>query len=194
MSVVVAIRYKDGVALAADKQVTWGNLKKSTATKIMKTKYSGMGIGSVGSGRLGDLLEVTDEVISAEDILRGTPIDRTYMIKHLVPDLFTYFKKHNVLLHDDDGIDFIDGSLLFVTANTIQAMACDGGLIEYEDFASIGCGKDLVYGYLSTIEKDFNKIKEDEVIKMLVTSIKKACKDDAFIDDHIDIMLFQKGE
>lgn len=192
MSVVVALRYKNGIALAADKQVTWGNMKQSTATKIVKTKYSNLGMGAVGSGRLADLLEVMDEVVAAEDIIKNTPIDRKYMIKHIVPDIFEFLKKFGILLHDDDGLNYIDGSMIFVTPDTIQAMASDGGLVEYEDFASIGCGRDLVYGYLSTLDKDFNKLKEDDAIKIIITAIQKACKDDAFIDDNIDILLIER--
>ena len=192
MSVVVAVKYKNGVALAADKQTTWGNIKKGTATKITRTKYSNLGIGSVGSGRLGDIIEVMDEVVDAADILRGIEVDRKYMIKHIIPDVFEYLKKYGLLLHDEDGLNYIDGSMIFVTPKTIQAMACDGGLVEYENFAAIGCGRDLAYGYLSTIDKNFDKLKEEDAIKILVNAIQKSCKDDAFIDDNVEIILIEK--
>lgn len=194
MSVVVAVKYKDGIALAADKQVTWGNLKKDTATKITRTKYSNLGIGVVGSGRLADVLEVLDEIVPADDILRGVTIDRKYMIKHMVPDLFDYLKKYGLLLHDESGSNYIDGAMMFVTPDTIQAMASDGGLIEYENFATIGCGRDLAYGYLSTLKKDFSKLKENEVIDILAIAIKYACKDDAYIDNFVDVTLITRED
>ena len=40
MSVVVAIKYKDGVVLAADRQATSGNIKIDNASKLYKSTYS----------------------------------------------------------------------------------------------------------------------------------------------------------
>lgn len=192
MSVVIAVRYKDGVALGADRQVTWGNLKKDTANKITQTRWSNIGLGGVGSGRLCDILEVIDDVVPAEDILKMVNINRKYLIRNIVPELFRQFKDYDMVLHDETGCRYIDGTLMIVTPEMIHAMTSNGSLIQYEDFAAIGCGGDLAYGYLSTLDKDFSKIKEDDVVKIITTAIQKACKDDAFVDDNIDILFIKR--
>ena len=192
MSVVIAVRYKDGVIMAADKQITWGNLKTSNATKLIQTKWSNIGIGGVGSGRLCDLLEIIDEIIPASDILKQIPIDRKYMIKYLVPDLFKHFKEYNMVLSNSNNENYIDGNLMICTPYLIHSMGNDGSLVQYENYASIGCGEQLVHGYLSTLSIDWSKLKEEKAIEILIDCIHNACKDDVYIDDNIDIVLLRK--
>lgn len=193
MSVVVAIKYKDGVAMAADRQLTWGNLKVESATKIAQMNYSGIGLGVVGSGILANLLEVIDDVVPSDDILKGTPITRPYIIKNIIPFIFDEAKKYNCLCTDStDQTKYIDGRMMICTPDMINVMGGNGSLVAYDNFASIGCGDQLVHGYLSTLDEDWSKLKEDKAIKILCECIQKCCKDDVYIGEKTDILLLQK--
>ena len=49
MSVVISAKYKDGIAIIADKQVTCGTTKSNNGNKLQYFKYSNSAIGVVGS-------------------------------------------------------------------------------------------------------------------------------------------------
>ena len=47
MSVVISAKYKDGIAIIADKQVTCGTTKSNNGNKLQYFKYSNSAIGVV---------------------------------------------------------------------------------------------------------------------------------------------------
>lgn len=190
MSVVVAMKYKDGIAMAADKQCTIGN-NTAEVTKVFQTKFSNIGIGTVGSARVANIIEVMDDIVLAEDILNQTPIDRKYIIKYTVPALFKIFKEYGVLGKDDDDLIYFNGELMVCTSTQIHIIYDNGCVVTYDKFASVGCGEQYAQGYLETIDKEPDKITEKEAIKILVDAIAKACKRDPFINDDIDVILLK---
>lgn len=193
MSVVIAIKYKDGVIMAADKQATSGNLKSDNATKIVQTKYSGLGMGAVGLLKTCNILEAVNEVVDPEDILSQALIDKLYVIRKIVPLLFTAFEKYHCLTKDEDGLQSIHGNLLICSNEKIFSTDGIGAVSEHDDFVAIGCGEQLVHGYLSTLNIDYNKLNENKAIEILATAIEKACKDDVFINDKIDILILKRA-
>ena len=51
MSIVIAIKYKNGVLIGSDKQGTCGNMAVNNVKKIMKSHYSQTALGMAGSIR-----------------------------------------------------------------------------------------------------------------------------------------------
>ena len=193
MSVVVAIKYKNGMAIAADKQSTCGNRKFMT-NKVFRAKFSNTAYGGVGQSKMNNILEIAEDLVPAEDILHLTPIDKKYVIKNIVPPLFELFKKYDVLDKQENGNLWINGDVLFVTSKEIYNIGCDGCVMVSNNYGAIGCGDQYVTGYLNSLELDSTKITEKEVINLCRTCIQKACQDDPYIDDNVDIILLHESD
>ena len=190
MSVVVAIKYRDGVAMAADKQATGGHIKCNNVKKLAYYEKSNTGVGVVGHLRDCNIMYVQEELQDAKDILNKTPIDFKYVVSKIVPTVFSIFNQCNRIEKDNEVLSLCS-RMLFCTSNNIYKIEHDGGVVEYNDWAAIGCGEDLVIGFLETI-KDFHSLNKEQVTKILEKCIKQSCKNDVYINDNIDYIYLEK--
>ena len=184
MSVIVAIKYKNGIMVAADRQATSGNDTFNT-TKIFTTKYSNIIMGFVGSLRDGNIISVLDEVIDYKDILDGIEIDMPYIIKVVVPKIFYTLKKNNRIM-TVNGVDESSSSYMLCTDKSIFDISGDGAVIEANDFDAIGCGDQYAKGYLQTC--NLKGATKKQALEYIKNAVGKACKSDPFIDNNIDIL------
>ena len=196
MSVVVAIKYKDGVLLGGDTQITEdGHLSAFTDSKIFKNKYSNTAIGIVGALRDLNLLENEEEYIDYKSILDKTFIDKKYVISNVVPKIFKILEK-NHRLYKENELLYSYSECLFGTSNSIFNIGFDGAVSEKEKYYAIGCGKELVIGFLDVFFSD-NKEK-DLTLKDAKTLINKsiaiACQKDVYINDKITYINLIKEE
>ena len=189
MSVVIAAKYKNGVAMIADKQVSRGSTKKDGATKIHSFKYSNSGIGVVGYLRDCNVMRTLDEVISLEDILNKTPINELYVIKNIIPKIINHMRENKRVDITGD-VYSIGSEMLYVNKDGIYCIGGDFAVVEMEDFATIGCGDDKAAGYLISIG-DTSKMSRQEIETVLTNAIKQACEKDIYINDKTDIMFFE---
>lgn len=194
MSVVIAAKYKNGVAMIADKQVSRGTTRKDGATKIHSFKYSNSGIGVVGYLRDCNVMRTLDEVISLEDILNKTPINELYVIKNVIPKIINHMRENKRV--DTTGDVYSMGSeMLYVNKDGIYCIGGDFAVVEMEDFAAIGCGDDKASGYMTSIKMsafgDTSKMSRQEIEVVLTNAIRQACEKDIYINDKTDIMFFE---
>ena len=191
MSVVMALKYNGGVLLAADTQSTGGNIKNNNAVKIKKMKYSNVAIGTVGYLRDANIFEVTDEIVDFKDILDKIKIDKRYIINTIVPNIFKKMKEYNRLEIKNE-VENLLSCFILVTPTGIFTIGTDGSVVESENFATVGCGDELVRGYLETIS-DINNLNEKEGINIIKNAIIKSCKNDIYINDMISILNIKNG-
>ena len=197
MSVVLGIKYKDGVILAGDKQLTKGYTKEhedKSFKKIYQTQYSNIGFGGVGSGRISNVLETMDDPVPLSDIfIDKKEINRIYIIKNIVPILFDTFRKNNCIIKNSDGIEELNGRLLICTKDEIMVMDAIGCVFSSKNYAAIGAGEDLVSGYLNTFKNtDFNNFTEEQAIQIAKKAIIESCKDNITINNKVDIIVLKK--
>jgi 20S proteasome alpha/beta subunit len=190
MSIVIGIKYKDGVIVGADKQSTWGNIKEENSTKIYKSKYSNTALGVVGYLRDDNILATIDEIIDFEDIFNKTSIDLKYVVSKVVPKLFNIYKNNNRVILDK-GIESFNSLFAFCTNEKMFVIDSEGAVIENKKYIAIGCGQDLVIGYLETID-GLNKKSKEEIEKIINDCILKSCKRDAYIGETIDLIFLEK--
>lgn len=193
MSVVVAIKYKDGVVLAADRQATSGNIKIDNASKLYKSTYSMTAIGMVGRSRDADLISCQiDDLMEYKDILDKVKIDKKYVVNIIVPKIFNILMKYN-RAHKESEIVELDSSFIVVSNERLFKIFFDGAVIEYDNFATVGCGNQLAQGYLESQNIDNTKLTQEEAVQLAKECIFKACKDDVFIsNDYADILILNK--
>lgn len=189
MSVIIALKNKEGVILGADKQSTRGDSALNT-TKIKQMEYSKIGIGTAGYTRDGNILCCTEEIINYGDIIKKIDIDFRYVVNNIVPTLFNIFRANKRIILNE-GIEYFKSEFLLVTNDKIFNIFGDGAVLEDDTYGVIGCGEDNIYGYLDTIPNiESLTMKESE--KIIEKAIRLACKKDIYINDNIDIIKLYK--
>lgn len=195
MSVVVAVKYDNGVAVGADKQATTYNQYKESCTKIKKFQDSNIVIGS--SGVLDDFLPIQycDEIIDYKDLFKKAKIDGAYIYENTIPKLIDLLKNRNRVKQNGGKIE-IDSAFLLATSDGIFIISSEFGLYEYEFYTSIGCGTFSVEGYLNVELKDKKPelINKDEAVRIVKDAIEKACSSDVFIGMGVDLFVLEKEE
>lgn len=192
MSVVVAIKYKDGVAIAADKQVTSGTNKNDNAMKLHSFKYSNSAIGTVGYLRDCNVVRTIEEIIPYKDILDNIKIDELYVIQKIIPVLLNHMEQNNRII-TTNGLKEMDSHMLYATPNAIFKIGGDFSVIEEQSYATIGCGSDKVVGFIASVG-DTSNYNRSEIIDVLVCAIAKACEKDVYINDNIDFIFLKKED
>lgn len=190
MSVVVAIKYRDGVAIAADKQATGYHTKDNNVNKIAHYKQSNTAIGVVGYLRDCNVMFIQNGLQDAIDVLEKKKVDFKYVVSKIVPNIFAILGRHKRIV-EEDGVQNMLSTMLFCTHDNIYTIYHDGGVVERDKWAAIGCGEDLVSGFLETI-KNFDKLTKEAVTHILEKCIKQCCKNDAYINDNIDYIYLEK--
>lgn len=191
MSVVIGAKYKDGIIIAADKQATMGNTKTDDATKLQAFKYSNSAIGVVGYLRDCNLMRTLEEVVPYKDILDNVPVDELYVIRAIVPAIFTHLSMNKRLTNNQEQYT-MDSRMLYATSDSLFTIDGDFGVVEARaSYEVIGCGDDKVRGFMTSIG-DTSNMTRSEVLQILDTAIRKGCEKDVFIDDRIDVIVLEK--
>lgn len=185
MSVVVAVKDGEKVWVTCDSQVSMG-WTKSTLTnknnfKICKPMSNeNLIIGLVGDLRDLNILSIVDDYIDELTILKDA-VDFKYIVKTVVPKIFTMLKDNNRLKKVDDLYQQMHSMLLFVYKNKIFSIHSDGSVIEHDDYYAIGSGQDFAQGNMNeTTIKDKKQIA--------INAVKSACKSDLYVGYPIVVM------
>lgn len=195
MSVVVAIKYDNGVVIGADKQATAYWQFKEQCTKLKKFSDSKIAIGHVGSGSDWNPIEFTDEIVDYKDIFKNETIDLKYIYLKIVPTLKSLFEAVN-LITEKNGRKYIDSSFMIVTKDLIVEMSGDFSIYEFDFYHSTGCGLAEANGYLNVMldGKEPNDISKDKAIQLVKDAVQKGCKDDCYVGMGIDLFILDKDD
>lgn len=192
MSVVIAAKYRDGVALIADKQATTANNKVNNVKKLQRFILSNTGIGTVGYLRDCNVMRVLEEILEPQDIINKVDIDDIYVIREIVPKIYEHMKEHKRILHSELEVPSMPSQMLFVTSSRIFEIDPDFSVVEAEKcYSTIGCGEEKVRGYMSLIGDTSDKTQR-EIEGILVEAIRRGCEDDVYINNAYDIMFFEE--
>lgn len=195
MSIVIGLKYKDGVLLASDTRViSRGHLAEKIDSKIFKSKYSSTAIGCVGYLRDLDIISCQEEWLSYKDILDKTKVDKKYIIENIVPKIFDTLR-NNHRVNQKDGFEYIDSEFIFATPSHLYRIDEDGSVLEFDDYISVGCGEELVRGYIAKVfYNGYKDLSLGEAKLILRECIKEACKDDIGINDEIVLIDLEDGD
>lgn len=191
MSVIIALKYKNGVLIGADKQSSYYNTKYNNVTKINKTKYSNNCIGVTGALRDANIILNEDELMNYIDILDKKEVNFKYVVNTIVPNLFEILRK-NHRVNSIHNVETLESTFIYCTSKNLYVIYDDGAIIEGEKFITIGCGSEAVKGYLSTL--NLENLTREEATKIVQNSIQKSCKDDIYINDKIDLIYLESEE
>lgn len=182
MSLVVAIHDKDRIVLGADKQVSSGDSKDHTITKIWPVaELPGAVMGSVGSARASQIVQYSNII---DKNLADSGISTEFVICSLAPTIAAGLKANGIVItaKDDEFCELMPNSFIFAYGDKAWMIWNDLSVTEIGDYLAIGSGSDVARGALFATKKNKNPFER------IVTSIDAAAESTLFVDDGIDLL------
>lgn len=192
MSVVIAMKFNNGIIMASDRQVTSYGTKIEDQVSKIKMINPAIMFGGVGLLReLQQLFLVSENLFNSKEILQ-TGLTKDQCI--LAMNKLTIEFRNNLFIEQNKVIDQIYGRFIAADAYNINVIEGDLAVLSGFKYYAIGCGDDLVMGHLNVVfeKKDPESLNEKEAIKILKECIEIACKDSCYIDDNINILVQYK--
>ena len=181
MSLVIAIKDKDRIVLGADKQVSSGDSKDHTITKIWPVEeLPGAVMGGVGSARASQIIQYSSII---DKNLIGKDITTEFVICALAPTIAAGLKANgiNIEAKDGDFCDMMPNSFIFAYKDKAWMIWNDLSVTEIGDYLAIGSGSDVARGALFATKKH-------NPFERIVTAIDAAAESTLFVDDGIDLL------
>ena len=181
MSLVIAIKDKDRIVLGADKQVSAGDSKDHTITKIWAVEeLPGAIMGGVGSARASQIIQYANII---DKNLIGKDISTEYVICALAPTIAEGLKRNgfNIDAKEDGVCEMMPNSFIFAYKDKAWMIWNDLSVTEIGDYLAIGSGSDVARGALFAT-------KRHNPFERIVTAIDAAAESTLFVDDGIDLL------
>jgi len=182
MSLVIAIKDKDRIVLGADKQVSSGDSKEHTSTKIWQVdELPGAIMGSVGSARASQIIQYSNII---DKNLLSNDISTDFVICSIAPTIAAGLKQNGINIDaKDDGIcDMMPNSFIFAYQDRAWLIWNDLSVSELGEYLAIGSGSDVAKGALFATKKQ-------NPFERIVTAIDAAADSTLFVDDGIDLLV-----
>lgn len=186
MSIVIASKYQNGVMLMSDRQVTRYGIYalKDSVEKIYSIPNTDFMLGGVGYLRtLQQIKKISKDIFKDESSLTEKSC------VEVVDKITNEFRK-NGYISPTEIVENLDSQFLFCDGYNINYVGNSLDVIGNLDYFAVGCGEDLVIGYLNTVFK--NKKPQEftfkEIKEILEEAIKVSCKDNLGIDTNINML------
>ena len=181
MSLVIAIKDKDRIVLGADKQVSTGDSKDHTITKIWPvSELPGAIMGGVGSARASQIIQYAN-IIDKNSIQQE--IGTNFIICSLAPTIAAGLKANgfNIDAKEDGVCEMMPNAFIFAYKDKAWMIWNDLSVTEIGDYLAIGSGSDVARGALFATKKH-------NPFERIVTAIDAAAESTLFVDDGIDLL------
>ena len=185
MSLVVAIKQKNRIVLGADKQISTGDSKNHTSTKIWPVyDLNGAIMGSVGSARASQIIQYAN-IVDKNNLQVEPTTD--FVVCSLVPTIAQTLKANGIVVEPgENGLcDLMPNAFIFAYRDKAWMIWNDLSVSEIEDYFAIGSGSDVASGALYAT-------KEKNPFERVVTAIDAAAETTLFVDDGIDVLVTEE--
>jgi len=181
----VGVKAKDGVILAADRRMAYGNFVVSRNVRKIHVVIGRVGIGFAGlHGDMSGLLRLLEADLKSYALTTGGKITVYMVAKRLSLVMYRYKMFPFMVEAIVAGID-PDG--------TPRLYALDAlGSITEEDYAAIGSGAPMAYGYLESVYNEDMDVEQAE--KAAIEAVRAALGRDASTGDGIDVLVIRGDE
>lgn len=194
MSVIIAIKYDNGIMIGADKQCSSGYYKTDTEYKLFKSQYSKTILGSAGRCRIIQCLHKNlDDIMDYKDILDDISLDEKYIVTKVINKFIEILKKNEVIEIINNCCTPIENQFIIISNEKMFKIFGDFYVQEFTKYVTIGCGDEKVMGYLNNELKNDKLPNEKQAEELIKNCIQIACKDDMFIDNKVDILKLERN-
>ena len=188
MSLVIAIKDKDRVVLGADKQVSTGDSKEHTYTKIWEVEeLPGAIMGSVGAVRGSQIIQYSN--IIDKNLINVENLSTDFIICSLVPTIIAGLKQNGVNLEakEDLTCEMMPNQFIFAYKDKAWVIGNDFSVSELYEYFAIGSGSDVAKGALFATE-------DKNPFERIVTAIDAAAETTLFVDHGIDLLVTENHQ
>lgn len=184
MSLVIALKHKNRIILAADKQTSVGDYKIHNTTKIWEVEeLPGAIMGSVGLARASQVIQYAG-VIDKNVLSSPDSINTEFVVSSLAPTIAATLKGNGITVEAEAGSGCVTMSNAFIFAYRDRAwmILSDFSVTEIDEYLAIGSGSDVARGVLFATKGQSNPFAR------LVTCIDAATESTLYVDDGVDIL------
>lgn len=184
LATALGLKFKDGVALAADRRVSYGTFILSKSARKVFLLNDTVGISTAGlPGDFQELVDVARFNMTMYELDLGKKATPTNIAKLL--SLLLYQGRFRGIYYAELIVGGLEGGM-----PKILVLDPAGGLME-ERFAAIGTGAQIATGIL---EREYREdLDEKEAVSLAEKAMREAVSRDALSGDGIDILVITKS-
>lgn len=183
MTLIVALKYKNGIVLAADTRIIYGESKRDETRKLEPLTEN---IGTIGSGLLGAIDDVLGTVRA---FCQNRPVSFDGVVSCLSDTNHKWYESNFEKLDEEDRGG--GGPTFILTSNKrIRRIFPRGYSEEAYDYACEGSGRD----YGEYILRNFYRegLKEEEAKELAIHTIVETSKMDPNVSEDLQMIIFPK--
>jgi ATP-dependent protease HslVU (ClpYQ) peptidase subunit len=185
MSVVVAIKEKGKIYIGADTQISYGNLKLSTAeAKLFKhPQDEDLVVGVVGYARTAVLLKYKEKLFDEMHVLAGR-VNMKYLVNDWYLEMLEYFKKYKHTGMDDESLP---STIIIAYKDNCFLIDRSGYMEELQEGKHffIGSGAEVAAGSLNTT-------KGEEPEKRIRKAVEAAGDETLYVNKTVELFTTEK--
>jgi 20S proteasome alpha/beta subunit len=184
MTLIVALKYKDGTILSSDRRILFGPLKRDLARKL-EPLGKNKAFGIAGAGLMGAMDEILENLKNQLNIKDLNFSDALNLLKELTWNW--YCNNIERFQKDDSGFP----TFIFVSSNKIARIFPNGYSEEANDYACEGSGR-LYAEYILHNSYETN-LSEEEAKELALYTIIETSKMDPSVGEDVDILIFMEN-
>lgn len=180
MTLIIALKYKNGSILASDSRVIWGDMKRDQARKLEPVTEN---IGIAAAGIVGAI----DDIISlVKAFCESRPTMFDDVLSYLSDVYLDWYKRNSEKLDKEIVLPIF----IMVSPERIRRVIEKGYSEEAQDYASEGSGR----AYGEYILQNFYRgdFEEEEAKELAVYTILETSKMDPSVGEDIQMIVFPK--
>jgi len=182
MTLIVALKYKDGTILSSDKRIIFGSLLKRDLARKLEPLGKDRSLGIAGAGLTGAMDEILESLRGQLEARNLTFQESLILLKELTWKW--YCENIDRFQKEDEGFP----TFIFVSGEKIVRIFSNGYSEEAKDYACEGSGRP----YAEYILRNFyeEKLNENEAKELALYTIIETSRMDPNVGEDVDTLVF----